>query len=229
MALEAQKLGYQYLGITDHSQSAVYAGGLPISKVIEQHQEIDQLNEEFKQKSMPFKVFKGIESDILPDGNLDYPDAILKTFDFVVASVHSAMQMSISKATERLIKAIENPYTTILGHPTGRLLLRRGGYPLDMPKIIDACASNSVSIEINAHPVRLDLDWRWVHYALERGVKIAICPDAHTKEGYRYVYYGVLIGRKGGLSAEMCLNALNAEDIETFFKKSKQVLTPTLK
>jgi DNA polymerase (family 10) len=160
-------------------------------------------------KLTPFKIFKGIESDILNDGALDYNDDILKTFDFVVASVHSNLRMSEEKATERLIKAIENPYTTILGHPTGRLLLSRKGYDIDYKKVIDACATNNVVIEINANPLRLDLDWRWHRYALEKGVLLSINPDAHRKEGFHDMRFGVMVARKGGLTADKCLNAFS--------------------
>ncbi|MDX5345697.1 MAG: PHP domain-containing protein, partial [Hymenobacteraceae bacterium] len=158
MALACRDLGYQYLGISDHSKTAAYAGGLREGDVLRQQKEIDELNK----KLAPFKVFKGIESDILGDGSLDYEEDILKTFDFVVASIHSNLNMTEEKATERLLRAIENPYTTILGHPTGRLLLRREGYPINHKLIIDACAKHNVVIEINANPWRLDLDWRWV-------------------------------------------------------------------
>lgn len=210
-------LKLEYLGMCDHSKTAVYAGGLGIDRVLAQQKEIDALNIELA----PFKIFKGIESDILGDGSLDYPADILKTFDFVVASVHSGMKMDEEKATERLIKAIENPFTTILGHPTGRLLLSRNAYPLDFKKIIDACATNGVVIEINANPLRLDLDWRWHQYAIERGVLLAINPDAHRNEGFLDMKYGVYVGRKGGLSKEMCLNSLNLVEISTFFEKKK--------
>jgi DNA polymerase (family 10) len=168
-------LQLEYLGMCDHSKSAFYANGLNEQRIYAQHKEIDELNE----RLAPFKVFKGIESDILYDGSLDYPQEILKTFDFVVASVHSILRMDEQKATSRLVTAIENPYTTILGHPTGRLLLSRKGYPIDYKKVIDACAANNVVIEINANPLRLDLDWRWHRYALERGVLLSINPDAH--------------------------------------------------
>ncbi|WP_166334716.1 DNA polymerase/3'-5' exonuclease PolX [Sphingobacterium chungjuense] len=212
-----ENMGLQYLGICDHSKTAVYANGLSIERIEQQWQEIDQLN----QKLAPFKIFKGIESDILGDGSLDYPDEILAKFDFVVASVHSNLGMTEEKATERLIKAIENPYTTILGHPTGRLLLSRAGYPIDYKKVIDACASNHVVIEINANPLRLDLDWRWHRYALQKGVLLSINPDAHRMEGFHDMQYGVLVGRKGGLSAEKCLNAFNLEAIQEFFEQRK--------
>lgn len=210
-------MGLEYLGISDHSKTAVYAKGLKIEQVIQQHKEIDALNKELA----PFRIFKGIESDILSDGSLDYPDEILASFDFVVASIHSAMKMDELKATERLIKAIENPFTTILGHPTGRLLLTRAGYPLNYQKIIDACANNGVVIEINANPLRLDLDWRWHQYALEKGVLLAINPDAHRNEGFLDMHYGVYVGRKGGLSKEKCLNSFNLAEISSFFENKK--------
>ncbi|WP_317899648.1 PHP domain-containing protein [Aurantibacillus circumpalustris] len=215
MADYCKGLGYHYFGICDHSKTAVYAGGLPIEKVIEQQKEIDKLNAGYTD----FKILKGIESDILNDGSLDYPEEILKTFDFVVASVHSNLKMTEEKATERLIEAIENPYTSILGHPTGRLLLARKGYPINHKKVIDACAVNKVSIELNAHPYRLDIDWRWIPYCLEKGVMISINPDAHHKEGLKDMYYGVCAARKGMLSAEHCLNALSLEELLLKFKK----------
>ncbi|HLC83638.1 MAG TPA: PHP domain-containing protein, partial [Bacteroidia bacterium] len=199
MAEYCKELGYEYLGICDHSQSAFYAEGLKPDRVLAQHEEIEILNK----KLAPFKIFKGIESDILYDGNLDYPEDVLKSFDFIVASVHSNLKMNEEKATARLLKAIENPYTTILGHPTGRLLLSRPGYPIDHKKIIDACAANGVIIELNAHPYRLDIDWRWIPYCLEKGVKISINPDAHEKSGYHDMYYGTCVARKGMLTKEM--------------------------
>ncbi|MBB5439594.1 DNA polymerase (family 10) [Pedobacter sp. AK017] len=210
-------LRLEYLGICDHSRSAFYANGLNEQRVYAQHQEIEALNA----KLAPFRIFKGIESDILNDGSLDYSDEILKTFDFVVASVHSNLRMDEQKATARLIKAVENPYTTILGHPTGRLLLSRKGYPIDYAKVIDACVANNVVIEINANPLRLDLDWRWHRYALEKGVLLSVNPDAHRKEGFHDMHYGVLIGRKGGLTAKQCLNALSLQDIAQYFGNKK--------
>jgi DNA polymerase (family 10) len=217
MAEHCKKLGYEYLGICDHSQSAFYANGLKPERVEEQHKEIDQLNAQLQ----PFKIFKGIESDILNDGALDYTTDVLRTFDFVVASVHSNLKMTEEKATSRIIKAIENPYTTILGHPTGRLLLSRAGYPIDHKKVIDACAANGVIIELNAHPYRLDIDWRWIPYCLEKGVKVSINPDAHEKNGYNDMKYGTYVARKGMLTKEMCFNALTKEEIEAYFKKKK--------
>jgi DNA polymerase (family X) len=217
MAEHCKALGYEYLGISDHSRSAFYAGGLEIEMVQKQHKEIEELNNELA----PFRVFKGIESDILVDGSLDYPNEVLSSFDFVVSSIHSSLNMDRKKATMRLLKAIENPYTTILGHPTGRLLLRREGYPLDHKAIIDACEKYGVIIEINANPWRLDLDWRWVHYAMEKGVKLSINPDAHEMEGYNDMKYGVLIGRKGGLTKDMTFNAMSFSEVDDYFKKRK--------
>ncbi|MCC8410030.1 DNA polymerase/3'-5' exonuclease PolX [Mucilaginibacter sp. UR6-1] len=207
----------QYLGMCDHSRSAVYAKGLNIERVLQQHEEIDHLNK----KLNGFQVFKGIESDILGDGSLDYPEEILQKFDFIVASIHANLKMDIDKATTRLIKAIENPYTTILGHPTGRLLLSRNGYQIDHKKVIDACAANNVVIEINANPLRLDLDWRWQQYALDKGVWLSINPDAHRKEGHNDMQYGVYAARKGGLYKEKCLNALSLQQIQEFFKQKR--------
>jgi len=212
MAQKCIDMGLQYFGVADHSKSAQYAGGLYEKEVLQQHKEIDELN----QQLAPFNILKGIESDILGDGSLDYEDDILKSFDYVVASVHSALKMDEARANARLIKAIENPYTTILGHPTGRLLLRRQGYPIDHYKIIDACLANGVVIEINASPYRLDLDWRWIPYALEKGAMLSINPDAHDLDGLYDMYYGTLVARKGGLTSANCLNAMGLGDIEKF-------------
>lgn len=217
MAEHCRAMGYEYLGISDHSQTAIYAGGLDVEKILKQHAEIDLLNKEMA----PFKIFKGIESDILGDGSLDYSNDVLASFDFIVSSIHSILNMDIKRATDRLLRAIENPYTTILGHPTGRLLLRREGYPIDHKTIIDACATHKVVIEINANPWRLDLDWRWIRYAMEQGVKLSINPDAHEMEGYGDMKYGVLVGRKGGLTKEMTLNTLSGEEIAAYFAGRK--------
>jgi DNA polymerase (family 10) len=217
MALAARNMGLHYFGIADHSQTAVYANGLKAERVIEQHQEIDRLNEKYA----PFKILKGIESDILTDGQLDYDNEILKSFDYVVASIHSSLKMDSETATRRLLKAIENPYTTVLGHVSGRSLLKRNPYPLDYQAIIKACAENNVVIEINASPKRLDLDWRWVEYALECGVMLSINPDAHNIESLAYMKYGVFMGRKGGLTKEKTLNCMNLVEIESFLNKRK--------
>jgi DNA polymerase (family X) len=217
MAEACKKSGFEYLGISDHSKTAFYADGLNEMQVEKQQQEIDQLNK----KMAPFKIFKGIESDILNDGSLDYDHSVLKSFDFIVASIHSNLKMSKEKATQRLITAIENPYTTMLGHSTGRLLLKREGYPIDHKKVIDACAANKVIIEINANPWRLDMDWRWIPYALEKNVLISINPDAHEIEGYLDMYYGVHVGRKACLSKEMTFNSFSLDKVEAYLKNKK--------
>ncbi|MGY6520396.1 MAG: PHP domain-containing protein [Mongoliitalea sp.] len=222
MAEHCKAMGYEYLGISDHSRTASYAGGLDIDRVQQQHQEINALNKELA----PFKIFKGIESDILLDGSLDYPTEVLASFDFIVSSIHSSLNMDKKKATARLLKAIENPYTTILGHPTGRLLLRREGYPIDHKVIIDACAAHGVVIEINSHPWRLDLDWRWIQYAMEQGVMLSINPDAHEMDGYLDMKYGVLVGRKGGLTKEKTFNTLTLQEMERYLQTRKQHITP---
>ena len=218
MANAAIKQGLEYLVISDHSQSAFYAGGLKPEQVAIQHQEVDALND----KLAPFRIFKSIESDILSDGSLDYSPQMLNTFDLVIASVHSNLKMSLEKAMDRVLTAIRNPYTTILGHPTGRLLLSRKGYPLDHKAIIDACAESNVVIEINAHPRRLDIDWRWIEYAMERGVLLSIDPDAHAVEGYKDTYYGVMIAQKGGLTAAHNLSSYTLAQMEVFLEKSRE-------
>ncbi|RSK51415.1 DNA polymerase/3'-5' exonuclease PolX [Hymenobacter rigui] len=224
MATFLRDQGYEYLGICDHSQAAHYANGLSPERVRQQQREIDELNQELA----PFRIFKGIESDILSDGSLDYPPAVLETFDFIVASVHSNLKMDERKATTRVLRAIENPYTTMLGHPTGRLLLRREGYPLNHKAVIDACAQHNVIIEINANPWRLDLDWRWVHYALDKGVQLSINPDAHHTNGYADMRYGVLMGRKGGLTAAMTFNAKPVGEVAEYFARRKATIKPPL-
>lgn len=208
MALAARDKGFGYLLITDHSQSAFYANGLKEDRVRAQWAEIEALNLELA----PFRILKGIESDILNDGSLDYPEEVLQEFDVIIASVHSNLRMDEEKATERLITAIKNPYTHILGHPTGRLLLSRAGYPIDHRAVIDACAEHRVCIEVNANPMRLDLDWSWIPYAMERGVLISINPDAHSVGGIDDIHYGVLAARKGGLTKSGCLNTLEVDE-----------------
>lgn len=215
MAVACQERGYEYFGICDHSKSAFYAGGLKPEAILKQHEEIDKLN----QKLAPFKIFKGIESDILGDGSLDYPEEILQSFDFIVASVHSNLKMDQEKAMMRLIKAIENPYTTILGHMTGRLLLSRPGYPVDHKKIIDACAVNNVVIELNANPHRLDMDWEWVPYAMSKNVMISVNPDSHSIAEIDYVKYGIYSARKGGLVKNMTYNSLSLQEISKLFSE----------
>lgn len=219
MAEHAVSMGLQYLGVCDHSKSAAYAGGLHWEQVLSQFAEIDALNAQWAD----FRIFKGIESDILSDGSLDYPDEALSQFDFIVASVHSNLKMNEDRAMQRLIRAIENKYTTILGHPTGRLLLVREGYPVNHRYLIDACAANGVCMELNANPYRLDLDWRWIEYAMEKGVMIAINPDAHEKEGYYDMYYGSLVARKGCLTKEMTLNALSLKEFTAWLSARRSL------
>ena len=219
MANECIKRGLEYLVISDHSQTAFYANGLKEDRIHEQHRYIDELNN----KLAPFKIFKSIESDILNDGSLDYPEAVLKTFDLVIASVHSNLKMNEEKAMKRLITAIENPYTTILGHMTGRLLLSRNGYPVDHKKIIEACAANHVVIELNAHPRRLDIDWKWIDYAIEKAVLLSIDPDAHALNGFDDIKYGVLAAQKGGMMKENNLSSFSLEEFEAWLVKNREV------
>jgi DNA polymerase (family 10) len=218
MAEECIKRGMEYLVISDHSKAAAYANGLTEERIREQHRQIDQLNEQYK----PFKIFKSIECDILGDGSMDYTNKILSTFDLVIASVHSNLKMNEEKAMMRLMKAIENPYTTILGHMTGRLLLSRNGYTVDHRKIIDACAANHVVIELNAHPRRLDIDWKYIDYALEKGVLISIDPDAHALDGYDDIRYGVLAAQKAGLTKEQNLSSFSLKQFESFLAERKK-------
>ena len=219
MANECIKRGFEYLVISDHSQTAFYANGLKEDRIKEQHRYVGELNDKLK----PFKIFRSIESDILNDGSLDYPASVLKTFDLVIASVHSNLKMTEEKAMKRLITAIENPYTTILGHMTGRLLLSRNGYPVDHKKIIEACAANQVVIEINAHPRRLDMDWKWIDYAIEKSVLLSINPDAHTLDGFDDVKYGVLAAQKGGLTKENNLSSFGLREFEEFLNKNRKL------
>lgn len=218
MATAAKKKGFEYLVISDHSKSAFYANGLQEERVKAQHIYIDELNK----KLAPFKIFKSIECDILNDGQLDYSNNLLSTFDLIIASVHSNLKMTEEKAMQRLLTAIENPYTTILGHMTGRLLLSRAGYPVDHKKIIDACAANHVVIELNAHPRRLDMDWHWIEYAVDKQVLISIDPDAHSIAGYNDIHYGVLAARKGLLTPEKNLSSFSLKAFEAYLLEVKK-------
>lgn len=214
MAAGAKAAGYEYLVISDHSQSAGYAGGLKPDRILQQHAEIDLLNKTLA----PFRIFKSIESDILNDGSLDYPDEVLQSFDLVIASVHSNLGMNEEKAMERLLRAVANPYTRILGHATGRLLLSRKGYPVDHRALIDACAEYNVVLEINANPRRLDIDWSWIPYALERGVLLSINPDAHRLKGFDDCAYGVMAAQKGGLEAAQNLSSFSLAEFEQWLQ-----------
>ncbi len=215
MAAGAQKLGWEYLGIADHSKVAVYANGLSEERVKKQHKEIDTLNAKFNN----FRLFKGSEVDILTNGDLDFSDKVLASFDYVVASVHSNFKLNEVDMTKRIMKALKNKHVTMLGHLTGRLLLEREGYPLNQTEIINAAADLGKIIEINAHPMRLDLDWRMVKYAISKGVMIAINPDSHVVSGLTDVRYGVGIARKGWCEKKDILNTRTVKQIADYLKK----------
>lgn len=215
LAEEARRQGYQYIGIADHSRSAYYAGGLSEDDVIRQHEEIDALNEQYED----FHIFKGIESDILPDGSLDYPDEFLRGFDYVIISVHSQFRMDRESMTRRILKAMDHPAATMLGHPSGRLLLSRDPYEADMEQILAKAAERGTVLEINANPHRLDLDWRWIKRAKEIGVKLMINPDAHSIETISHTQYGLAIARKGWCEKEDILNCLGTEDMTAFLNR----------
>ncbi len=218
LAAELKAMGYHYLGVTDHSQTAGYAGGLKPDDVRRQHEEIDRLNAELA----PFRIFKGIESDILPDGSLDYDEPTLALFDFVIASVHSHFRLSEADMTRRVVRAIENPHTTILGHPTGRLLLTREAYAIDMNAVLAAAAKHGVAIELNAHPYRLDLDWRLHRRAKEMGIRIPILPDAHELGGLQDLRYGLGAARKGGLTAADVPNCWPVDPLAAWLARRKR-------
>ena len=205
-----KEMGMEYLGIADHSKSAFYAGGLDVAAIKAQHDMIDRINSLEKH----FTVFKGIEAEILPDGSIDYDDQTLELFDFVIAAVHSQFKMSEEDMTARILKALDNPYVTMLAHPTGRLLLAREPYPVDLVKIIDHAAARGIIIEVNANPHRLDLDWRFCKYAVQQGVKLAVNPDAHGIQGLHDIRFGVNTARKGWVSPADCINCLGRESIQ---------------
>ena len=206
MAEAARAMGMSYLGMCDHSQLAAYANGLTPARVREQQAEIDRLNDEY---AGAFRILKGTECDILKDGALDFDEKTLASFDFVVASIHSHFELPPAEQTQRLIHALENPYLSILGHPTGRILLERNGYNPDLEAVIDRAGELGVCIELNADPHRFDLDWRFHRRATDRGIRIPICPDAHTPGGLRNISYGIGIARKGWLTKADVLNASN--------------------
>jgi DNA polymerase (family 10) len=220
MAQELIELGFEYLVISDHSKAAYYANGLDEKRILAQHKEIDTLNK----KLAPFKIYKSIECDILSDGSMDYSNAILSTFDLVIASIHSNLDMPEEKAMKRLLGAVTNPYVTIMGHLTGRLLTRRKGYPVDHKTIIDACAEHNTVIEINANPNRLDMDWRFVDYALEKNVLISINPDAHTTMEFHNIKYGVLVAQKAGVTKQQNLSSFSRVEFDKFLDNRKNWL-----
>lgn len=214
MVRAAKNLGFRYIGISDHSQSAFYAQGLKESDLEEQEKEVRRVQELFPD----VKIFWGVESDILADGALDYPKKWLDRFDFVIASIHSRFQMDRAAMTDRIVKAIQNPATTMLGHATGRLLLGRKGYELDMEKIISEAAKHQVAIEINANPHRLDIDWRWGNALRQAGTLVCVNPDAHAKEELEYAQYGIAIARKALLPSSMVLNTRSTADVQAWIQ-----------
>ena len=219
MAEATRRRGYGYFGVADHSRSAGYAGGLSLEKIEEQHADVEGLNARYGRE---FRVLKGIESDILEDGSLDYPEEVLATFDFVVASVHSRFRLDRRAQTERIVRAVSNPFTTILGHMTGRMLLRRPGYDIDVERVLAACAKHRVGVEINANPYRLDLDWRWHGRALELGCMMSINPDAHSTEELDLTRWGVVMARKGGIPPQRVLNCLCLEEVLVFLAERRE-------
>jgi DNA polymerase (family X) len=219
MANATRDRGFEYFGVADHSKSAHYAGGLSIEQIEQQHREADRLNKKF---GRDFRILRGIESDILADGSLDYPDDVLVAFDFVVASIHGRFKMDRKAQTDRLLRAISNPFTTIIGHMTGRQLQRRPGYEIDIEKVLRACAKHDVVVEINAHPWRLDLDWRWHQAALDCGCMMSINPDAHSIRELDHMHWGVEMARKGGVPPDRVLNALSLADITRYFRQKRR-------
>lgn len=218
MAEACMEKGYEYLGITDHSQTAAYAGGLSPDEIKEQCQEIDALNKEFASEGKNFRILKGIESDILGDGSLDYDGDVLDSLDFVIASVHQGLEMPRKKMMERFRNAIRHPATRIIGHPTGRLLMQRDGSDLDMNELIELAVEHNTAIEINANPRRLDLDWRHGNKAKEVGMMTAINPDAHSKKGIDHITYGVRIARKAKFGKSRILNCMSADEVLAWFR-----------
>lgn len=215
MVEAAQRLGLKYIGISDHSQSAAYAGGLKFPKVLKQTKEIAELNKEFNK----IKIFHGIESDILKDGSLDYNDDELTEFDFIIASIHGQFNMTESEMTQRVCRAIEHPATRVLAHPTGRLLLTRESFALDMEAVLQCAAANNVAVEINCNPRRSELDWRWGKRAQELGVLTMISPDAHSTSGFDFLRYGVGIARKGWWIKENIINCWSLEKVNKWLKE----------
>ncbi|MBR0736979.1 DNA polymerase/3'-5' exonuclease PolX [Bradyrhizobium liaoningense] len=221
MAKATRQRGFEYFGVADHSKSAHYAGGLSVEEIAQQHREADRLNKRF---GKDFRILKGIESDILADGSLDYPDEVLKRFDLVVASIHGRFKLDRKAQTQRLLRAISDPHTTIIGHMTGRQLQRRPGYEIDVEKVLRACAKHDVVVEINAHPWRLDLDWRWHKAALDFGCMLSINPDAHSISELDHMHWGVQMARKGGVSADAVLNAMSLSEIMRYLRQKRRSL-----
>jgi DNA polymerase (family 10) len=217
MAEAAKERGWSYIGISDHSEAAFYAGGLKRDDVLRQHEEIDELNA----KTRGFTILKGIEADILSDGQLDYDSGLLDRFDFVIGSIHSRFSMDRDKMTARVLAAMDDPHLTILAHPTGRLLLSREGYSIDLDAVIEKAAAKRVAIEINADPHRLDIDWRYCHRAKDLGVTFEIGPDAHSTGSLDNVHFGIGMARKGWLEAKDILNARSVKEVLAFARERK--------
>ncbi|HEX6160490.1 MAG TPA: PHP domain-containing protein, partial [Thermoanaerobaculia bacterium] len=217
MLTAAKDRGFHYVGISDHSKAAYYAGGLTEERLKEQHAEIAALEPEVA----PMRVFRGTEADILPDGTMDYGARILSRFDFVIASVHSQFQMEEEQMTERILRAMDDPHVTFIGHLTGRLLLSRSGYKVDYDRIFDKAAEKGVIIEINGNPRRLDVDWRHVKRGLDRGVVFSINPDAHSISEYNALITGTWVARKAGLSARQIFNTRSVEEVAEHFSGRK--------
>ena len=227
MAQASIALGYQYIGITDHSKTAHYAGGLTIEEIEQQQAEIERLNAAFGDR---FHMFKGIESDILPDGSLDYPDEVLRRFDFIIGSIHGQFRLDRQTQTERLVRAASNPFITVIGHMTGRQLLRRPGYDLDVECVLAACAEYGVAVEVNGNPWRLDLDWRWLRRGVELGCKFNINPDAHsTGEIASSTRWGLAIARKSGIPADRVINTLDRASFARWLQARKEQASPRRK
>lgn len=219
MAKNCIKRAMEYMVITDHSVSAAYAHGLSIERVKAQWEEINELNK----KLYPFHIFRGIECDILKNGNLDYPNDLLSEFDMVIASVHAALSLDIKSETDRILKAIENPYTTMIGHLTGRLLTKREGMALDMEKILTHCAKHNTDLEINTNPYRLDLSRDWIRPALERSIKLSLNPDAHRPEGLDDLKWGIISAAKAGLRTEDNISCLSFDNFSRYLKEKKKL------
>ena len=219
MAKATRERGFEYFGVADHSKSAHYAGGLSVDEIAQQHREADRLNKRF---GKDFRILKGIESDILADGSLDYGDDVLEHFDFVVASIHGRFKLDRKAQTQRLLRAIADPHITIIGHMTGRQLQRRPGYEIDVEKVLRACAKHDVAVEINAHPWRLDLDWRWHQAALDFGCMMSINPDAHSIPELDHMHWGVEMARKGGVPSDRVLNAMTLPEITRYLRQKRR-------
>ncbi|MEM6288328.1 MAG: helix-hairpin-helix domain-containing protein, partial [Bacteroidota bacterium] len=213
MCEAARARGLTYFGVCDHSRSLQIAHGLSVDDLLVQIDEVAEVNREYAEAGTDFRAFSGSEVDILSDGSLDYPDDVLARLDVVVASVHTGFRMTEDEATARVVAAVSNPHVSVLGHPTGRLLLRREGYPLDHEAVLDACAAHGVAVELNANPWRLDLDWRFVRGAVERGVLVSINPDAHSVDGLDDTRWGVASAQKGGLTASGSLTSMSADGL----------------